>query len=507
MKRFLAIMLSLLMIFSLVACTSDGNENDEEKQSDEANDKLPETEDEILEYVLNALKATVKYEGDITLSATSSTATSQTNGSNTNEISNVETHRISFDSVNKLRYWEEISESSRSGNSSSLNKTFEIDGVLYGIEKVTDSKSAEAKETYFRIHDSAKAEHQISNHKEYFEKIVEMYSGIELAADVDEINSAFDTALSPLLKGIYSLDDDAPALVKEISAEVKDGVPTLTIGFDFSVLAELAGIKGGVKVVMNTSLAAKDNKLTDFAMSFEIAQSSSMGETLIQEAKQTASYSMSVEYAFAKDKYDALTVNLPENEEDIIVTGAPAYSYGDVNTTIYINGIDSDSVQLDSTIETPEQALKSIVAATGLSADKIKVKIYKDEAMTEELTADTATEDDILSLDKVYLDVTPVDCALVCPKFIEKNEYSKPFRIVAPFLSMLGLSTENRWTPPVTCQNAGEYMLDAKSVADEYCEIWVNGVKQDPKQSSITIENGKTYIIEYVTVVSENNVD
>ena len=506
MKRFLALILSLLLVFSLVACNSDEDENDAEKQNNEANDKLPETEDEILDYVLDALKATVNYEGDITLSAITSTSSSQTSGTTKSESSSVETSRISFDSVNKLRYWEEISESTKGGKSSSLNKTFEIDGVLYGVEKVTNPTLAEAKETYFRIHDSAKAEHQISNHKEYLEKVIEMYSGIELAADMDEIDSAFDTALAPLLKGVYSLDDDTPALIKEIKAEVKDGSPTLTIGFDFSVLAELAGLKGGVTLDVNTSIAAKDNKLTDFVMSFEIAESSSMGETLIQEVKQTASYSINVEYAFAKDKYDALAVSLPENEDDIYVTGSPSYGYTNLETTIYINGIDADSVKLDSTLETPEQALNIIMAATGLSTDKISFKIFKDEAMTEELTADNITEDDLLTLDKVYLEVTPVDCALVCPKFVTRNEYSKPFKIVAPFVNMLGLSSDNRWTPPVTCQDAGEYKLDANSVADEYCEIWVNGVKQDPKQSSITIENGKIYIIDYVTVVSENNI-
>ena len=130
MKRFLALILSLLLVFSLVACNSDEDENDAEKQNNEANDKLPETEDEILDYVLDALKATVNYEGDITLSAITSTSSSQTSGTTKSESSSVETSRISFDSVNKLRYWEEISESTKGGKSSSLNKTFEIDGVL-----------------------------------------------------------------------------------------------------------------------------------------------------------------------------------------------------------------------------------------------------------------------------------------------------------------------------------------------------------------------------------------
>ena len=502
MKRFLALILSLLMIFSLAACNSsddtDTNENDAE-----ANEKLPETEDEILEYVLNALKATVKYEGDISLTATSSVTSTQATGATTQEEKDVESYLVAFDSVNKVRYWEDINDSSRYGKTESLNKTFVVDGVLYGMEKVNSSGSTE--ESYFRIHDAAKDKYQVSDHKDYLEGIAEMYSGIDLAINMDEINSAFDTALAPILKSVYSLDDDAPALVKEISAEVKNGAPTLTIGFDFSVLAELAGIKGGVDLTMSTVIAAKNNKISEFSMTFEVEQSSSMGETLIQSYKQTSSHSMSIEYAFAKDKYDALTVNLPENADDIHIQGAPATEYSDVVTNIFVNGVKIDSALYDN-VDTPQGALEAIISSVMNDVSKLSVRIYKDEAMTQEITMDSVTKDDIMTLENVYLNVTPNDCALVIAKYSEKDAYSKPYKIVAPFLSMLGFNSSNAWSQPIACPANGEYELDSKSVSNEYCEIWVNGVKQDPKKNAITVDNGKTYIVEYVTIVSENNM-
>ena len=182
-----------------------------------------------------------------------------------------------------------------------------------------------------------------------------------------------------------------------------------------------------------------------------------------------------------------------------------ADDHGGTHGIIFVNGVKIDSAIYDN-VDTPQGALEAIISSVMNDVSKLSVRIYKDEAMTQEITMDNVTKDDIMTLENVYLNVTPNDCALVIAKHSEKDAYSKPYKIVAPFLSMLGFNSSEAWTQPISCPEAGEYELDAKSVSSENCEIWVNGVKQDPKKSSITVENGKIYIVEYVTIASENNM-
>ena len=529
MKKILALFIALLMVISLASCATPANNdeseseqkasetekqsNDESKPADDNNKNeegkaefIPTTDDEILEYVLAALNATNDYKGDISINTTSETTSYQAQGTEIEERKSTEGYFASFDATNKLRYWEETSNDSNHGSSKSLNKTFVINNVLYGIEKATDSESTEARENYFLVHDSSKDKYTISEHTEYLENIIEMYSGIMLAENFEEIKSAFDSTLPTLLADIYSIEDATPSFTKTAKTEAKDGAYTITLGFNSSYNTPMEGMDAEMIVNMTTELSAKDGKIVDFTMSLDMTQKVSQGETIIQHYSQNGVHSMDIEYSFAKAKYDALTTNLPTDAEDIHTVGAPVEDYMDIKTTLYVNGVKSDSVWYGDVTE-PQEAFDRIIAQSGINIDVATIKLYKDAEMTQEILRDTVTKADILALNEVYLDVTPTDCALVITKFSERNEYSKPYKIIMPLFSMLGSSGTTSAIQPARCESAGEFHLNNKHVTNEYAEIWINGVKLDPKTDTITIENGKIYVIEYVIIISENNIE
>ena len=110
----------------------------------------------------------------------------------------------------------------------------------------------------------------------------------------------------------------------------------------------------------------------------------------------------------------------------------------------------------------------------------------------------------ILGLTDVYLSVTPsADVAFVVESIVERVEYSKPYQIVMPTVYLASAFRSGGCN--YGFEEPGEYQLDENRVEDEGCEVWINGVKQDTKPTSITLEAGKEYNIEYVIVKSDKD--
>ena len=87
----------------------------------------------------------------------------------------------------------------------------------------------------------------------------------------------------------------------------------------------------------------------------------------------------------------------------------------------------------------------------------------------------------------------------------QRDEFSKPYKIVIPTLDILA-SSSVAWNEPISIVEPSQYNLDSDYVADESFEIWIDGVKQEQKPESITLEANKTYVIEYVEVLSEKQL-
>ena len=133
-----------------------------------------------------------------------------------------------------------------------------------------------------------------------------MYEGFTLAENMTEIKSAFDTAIPVLFDEMYDVDDVKPTITKEIIAESKDGACTLRINIDSSLSLVRDGVDMAMFINMHTVISAKDGKIVDFTMDLDTEQKAVQGDNILQKFTQKAIHALTVEYKFAKDKYDAL---------------------------------------------------------------------------------------------------------------------------------------------------------------------------------------------------------
>ena len=109
-------------------------------------------------------------------------------------------------------------------------------------------------------------------------------------------------------------------------------------------------------------------------------------------------------------------------------------------------------------------------------------------------------------MEKVYAKVTPKSgSALVQAYSSTRKEYSKPFRIALPFTDIIGVyHGESYMETILECYSPDEdYTLNEEFVSDPSLEIWINGVKQVEKPETIDLEDGMTYIIQYVVVITD----
>ena len=231
-------------------------------------------------------------------------------------------------------------------------------------------------------------------------------------------------------------------------------------------------------------------------------------KTVLMSQTNTSTQCATIDYTFAQAKYNALTVTLPTNPEDIEIEGAPAEEYEDVKTYVYVNGVEADTVNYYE-VETPAEAFARIRDCANVNQDHADVKVYKDAAFTQEFTESTLTKADVLALKNVYLKVTPkAGFVLVREDWSAREEYSKTYKIAMPILaSVFGNGPSMEAHSYFRTQEAGTFALNETAVLDPACEIWVNGEKMTTKTATITLEDGQTYKIEYVRVVTDPVVD
>ena len=532
MKKILAIILAMLMVLSLAACgTTDENKNTEsdteatEKPTDnadaDANDqsekatdgnedkkdeapKLPSNEAEIFTYVMDSLKAAEKYNGDITATASMKALINMKMGEFKQEQTNTTSAFMTFDGTNKVSYFEEIMED-KEGKYADYGKYFFNGDKLYQAEKSVspDSSSSDEEIEISNIHDSKKDEYTNAEKLEIFGHISDIFAGFKLAENIAEVKDAFTTATPNLINDLYSgeLSDATPTVTHEVSAKTADGIYTLTVSVKSSATeAQEDGTTLTMAANISHELSVKDGKLTDYKSKMEMSQKATQGETVMQDFSQVMDMDMSVEYTFAKEKYDAFEVTLPEDLSTVPVIDGPPTKYEDVYLNIYINGVEANQTGLPEDC-TPQTALSHIIS--NIDSENINIKIFKDEAMTKELTEQNVTKEDILALENVYLSVTPkAGYAVLLVKNSERDEFSKPYKIVMPTLEFFS-SKASAWNEPLIVLEPCEYMLDEQYVTDSNCEIWIDGVKQEQKPEKLTLEDGKIYFIEYVEVLSE----
>ena len=505
--------MALGMTISVTACGGYNNSTSSSSSSSSSSSGggetpyVPTTEAEIFDYIVDAYEATRVYEGSITVTmAMEGTQTQKMGDADPVEEIERESETMSYDAVNKFIYMESLDED-EDGVYTYFSKTFRQDGVLYGVETGEfipaegSNQEPDSGEDYFKIHQSAEEEFSSFDMDEFCEDYFAVFDGVAMADSITEFRSAIETATPIIMAENIGF---LPDMTVEISATGANGVYTLTM--DLFVSATEEDEDGAVtqEVGMSFVFSAKDGKLAGFEavneMNMTMTETDGT-ETMTMESGSVYATTGTIEYAFAQAKYDALTVTLPTDEDEIYQEGAPAEEYYETKTQLCANGVYFNTVWYDYNTDSPEDAYEQILQHVYFDADKAEYKLYKDAEYTQELTVTGLTKADILALDVVYVKLTvKTGYAIVQEGWSTRYDYTKPFQIAMLVFGGYGWSgTETG----LNIKNAGEYALNEQAVADDAYEIWINGEKMQTKTATITLESGKSYKIEYIKVETD----
>ena len=522
MKKILAIILASLMIFSLVACgveedannepKKDATENQTENTSTEKStkkeetkeEKLPTSEDEIFKYIIDAYDTSINYSSDLTAVGTTTAKHISNEESQSKEEAYNMISTLSFNGTDKTVYREDIYEED-GAKEKMYGKTFVHDDKLYMYTESIDLTTNESEIELERINDTDKKRYQSLDIITPFYYITETYQGIKLADSINELKNAVNTALPTILKVKYndSIGNADPSISSAVSAKASDGIYTLVIDITSSAEVTEDGATASLETNISHTLSAKDGKIIDYKAVIYMSTKATQGSTVIMESIADMSIGVSYEYSFAKDQYNALEVDMPNDTSDIPVMNPTPTKYEDVNIEIYVNGVEELYISLP-TCNTPQEALNAIIS--NLDTEKGNVKLFADEAMTQEITESNVTKELILSLTEIYAELTPKsDYALVIESHSYREDYSKPYKIVIPTLYLLGISSDYSEYSYQNIFDPGYYGLDEEYISNDSCEILINGVKYDSTEETITIEAGKTYKIEYIKIASDKD--
>ena len=525
MKKILAILLASLMIFSLVACGTKDNDNgantdtqkqtketeesndeaesDENKEEEKKEEAPSSKENEIFKYVMDAYEATINYNGDITADGTlvNENGYKYRDQDEINKTKYTSTSTIVFNGNDKTVYANSAMDHSDYKNET-YTKTVRDGDKLYVL--VNDhSENGEIETRLFRVSDNDTEEYTSIKSIGILAYMERSHSGVALADSFEEFKGAMDTALIPIVTHSCAeeLAGATPTVTYDVSVKTADEVRTLTIDIKVSSEITTDGITTKFAIDMYYEISAKDGKIINYKAVIDYISEGTEGEKIISHRSSAQSIDIAYKYSFAKDIYDSLEVTLPADTSTIPETKPAPTEYEDVDISdIYINGVENWTRIDFSDCITPQDALNAI--SEQIAYEMGTVRVFTDEAMTQELTAENVTKEKILGLTTIYLDVTPnANVALVVESHYDRPEYSKPYQIVMSTVYMAGAFTSRGGN--YQFEDPKEYQLDEYRVEEQQYEIWINGVKQESKPSSITLEAGKTYVIEYVEVLSE----
>ena len=460
---------------------------------------LPSNEDEMLAYIMDALNSSYYYGGDITVSLNRIGISSSEQGTEKQESVQATSTYLTYDASNKVCYSldKEIHED---GTVESFNKTFINGDSLYIASKVV-SNDASTELNYSKIHDSARADYEEFDNKQNFAIMSEVYKGIQLADSVDEIRASYASTLPKIIAASFNLNGNT-ASTQKISAAEYDGGYKLAIAFEISVSELVNEMPQTASITLDSSLIAKDEMISSFEMNITVSSSEGEGENK-ESQSTTYKMAMSYDYSFSKEAYDSLTVTLPENTADIPTLNDPETAT-EAYFKMYLNGEEIFENYL-TVGNDPKEIYDKIIKETIKSSEKATVKLYKDVEKIEEISRDTVTKSELLALKKIYIDVTPdSNSVIIIQRRSTREEFSRPYQITIPILYFI--SSQLSYFAFPYCTDTLEYTFSEQDVNDEYREIWINGERQDPKPTTLTLEGGKIYVFETIIVRKDNNL-
>ena len=242
------------------------------------------------------------------------------------------------------------------------------------------------------------------------------------------------------------------------------------------------------------SFTEKDGKLVSLVALNEESSEKLGSSDYRQSYAYKAEYTYELAYAFDQAGYDDVEVNVPA---DVEVQDDYCKSFN-----VVINGVENDEVYAYGG-ETVRDAMTYAVenALDDFSDGEYGVNVvwYKDEACTQEINAETITEEEYYEIDTLYgKAILEEGYAFVIWKDTYKlaRDLPKAYEIAFDVFFL-----RDKETSYLYFVGAGEVFFDERGVANAD-EVYLNGAVT--MADSFTAKSGETYTVEYCEVLDKD---
>ena len=516
--RIMALVLVAVMCLSMFACNTGDNGNNggadtTDNGGNGGNGGTPKTENELFAELKAAYEASVSHTGAMTITG----AQSQTRSYPGQDAVSMEViAKISADLAN-ARCFVENKQSYNGKTYVDLTKIFTVGDALYLYE--ADGEDGDLDEE-FEKYDLADVESAFNDADANMlnESFEESMGGTFIADSYDELTAAFANTYPKLLENQinlktedYKLEEDSNlGLDYDISIAEKDGEIVLTSATTFTgdkMWGSGNDLMKNLLGTMTRTYKAKDGKISGFVFSITTEFDSEVDGEAIGKVEQEMSIDYDISYTFDEAGYNAIEVSLPDDPSKIVeyvsrkeikfVVGCSSRGYipcGEYDSVGEI--LAAGAAEVEERFDTRQDP------ETGETIKMVTVKgFYKDAEFKEKLD-ESATMEELLALDYVYVDVEIADgYAIVDFNNKEEDQTTREYKIV--FAGSLygqahsvGGSNLRPAGKPVTFNYRAEEARDYK--------VLVNGV--ETYAESFIPESGKVYVVTYVEITKDRDL-
>lgn len=533
-QRFISLIALFLLVctvFTFVSCSgdtttpSDNGDGSVTPPTSDGNDPATpggaeSTEDALFEELRKAHEATLAYNGAFTVAVSQISETKQ---GDRNQSSSA-TANVSVD-VNGSKYYESTTIKYSDTSYKSIQKIFSEGSAAYMYQNHQSFKPAttpvESDEIYTKLNS---ANDVLTEQSNGLTKVLENFvRGLFLAESYAEITSSFSEAYDQIKNNeINIMKEDgrleangtlslSPLVTIGKDAATGETVLTITSRLNVPKMMEDDDTMENYEIVMVRKIGCKNGKissvLTNISSSCKLSRVTEEGTEVI-DTSTASSNGYNFTYTFDQAGYDAIAVDLPDDpskikEEDSHDTNRITVHLGeDVSHKVYDIPNEGNMEAILMFVKSDVESYYSLGFDINEYSSGITVKnLYKDAAHTQKIDPATITRNELLALEEIYADYEVTEgVAIIQEVYEEKQELSKKFLIT----SFAIISGDSGYQDSLV-QPAGEtYEFDLEADPGIERRVYVNGTLVTDK--TLTVESGKTYVIKYVDVTTDNSL-
>ena len=292
-----------------------------------------------------------------------------------------------------------------------------------------------------------------------------------------------------------------------LTAYEKDGANTFKIVSDMATDTIDENDDSFATLKLEQTITTKDGKLVEYVTKMDVVRSLTGG---MQSLTNTST--MKFDYSFNQQKYDEMTVSLPDESEI-------DSEKKDEEITFHVKVGDKEFSQVGYVLPETTTALEALTELQeryfGASVT-MGQKIYVNAERTQEFDVLNSSVEDLLATNELYIEVTVNDgyVLLFNNGITQKDVTEKKYKLI----SGLGNYYVSSSKEGVSCyeleKGVSENKIDFSdskysfggvgfSCEREYAEIYANGKKLENKR--LVLENKGFYVIDYVAEIENLN--